>query len=215
MDSLTKKQKLEVISNQSLTSDEEDTSARKNVTLKELLSPSFARSGRQMSQNIESSVLEKEDEEVVDSGEEGDEGGHSSQVILSASIPKLQFLNGKLVLNSGTTPVSLSHSRGKKDRKKSKTWSQQDTEFFYQCLQKCGTDFSMIQKVYENNGGRSRVEIKNKFKREQKMNGQKIAEILKNPKMLDMNEYKKITGTHLEQNNEGEYEEDEDDESIE
>lgn len=53
-----------------------------------------------------------------------------------------------------------------------KKWSPEETEFFYKCLEDCGTDFSMIESKF--NGKRTRAQIKNKFRKEEKENPSRL-----------------------------------------
>ena len=57
-----------------------------------------------------------------------------------------------------------------------KKWTQKETEFFYECLKTCGTDFSMIEARFE--GKRTRSQIKNKFMKEERCNASKINQVL-------------------------------------
>ncbi|KAL6270053.1 hypothetical protein ACE6H2_026964 [Prunus campanulata] len=53
-------------------------------------------------------------------------------------------------------------------------WSKQDTELFYEAIQQCGSDFTMIQELYFP--GRTRHQIKLKFKKEERQNPLRINE---------------------------------------
>ena len=56
-----------------------------------------------------------------------------------------------------------------------KKWNQKETAKFYKALSMIGTDFTMIQRLFQN---RTRDEIKRKFKREEKLNQALIDKIL-------------------------------------
>ena len=53
-----------------------------------------------------------------------------------------------------------------------KKWTPEETEFFYKCLEDCGTDFSMIESKFK--GKRNRTQIKNKFRKEESENPSKV-----------------------------------------
>lgn len=57
-------------------------------------------------------------------------------------------------------------------RTHTKKWTQEETDFFYDCLKICGTDFSMMEAQFK--GARTRNQIKNKFKKEENENPTKI-----------------------------------------
>jgi hypothetical protein len=57
-------------------------------------------------------------------------------------------------------------------RSHTKKWSEDETEFFYRCLEQCGTDFSMIESKF--NGARNRIQIKNKFRKEEGVNPDRV-----------------------------------------
>lgn len=65
------------------------------------------------------------------------------------------------VINDDDTTNSVIYGK----RTHTKKWTPEETEFFYECLQECGTDFSMIEAKFK--GSRSRKQIKNKFRKEE------------------------------------------------
>ncbi|KAL1557738.1 hypothetical protein AAHA92_08284 [Salvia divinorum] len=56
-------------------------------------------------------------------------------------------------------------------------WSKQDTELFYEAVQQFGTDFSMIAQLFP---GRSREQIRNKYKKEERQYPLRLREALTN-----------------------------------
>uniref|UniRef100_UPI00398E3BD4 uro-adherence factor A-like isoform X3 n=1 Tax=Pristiophorus japonicus TaxID=55135 RepID=UPI00398E3BD4 len=64
-----------------------------------------------------------------------------------------------------------------------KPWSNKETDMFFLAISMVGTDFSMIGQLFPN---RTRVEIKNKFKREEKLNSWRIDKAFKEKKPLDL-----------------------------
>ncbi|XP_067838853.1 transcription factor TFIIIB component B'' homolog isoform X2 [Heptranchias perlo] len=64
-----------------------------------------------------------------------------------------------------------------------KPWSNKETDLFFLAISMVGTDFSMIGQLFPK---RTRVEIKNKFKREEKLNSWRIDKAFKEKKPLDL-----------------------------
>jgi len=61
-------------------------------------------------------------------------------------------------------------------------WKEDETDFFYEALEMCGTDFSMIASLFPH---RTRAQIKGKYKIEEKSNPSKINTALKRRKPFD------------------------------
>ncbi|KAI3931704.1 hypothetical protein MKW92_050437 [Papaver armeniacum] len=57
------------------------------------------------------------------------------------------------------------------------SWSQQDTELFYEGIRQFGTDFAMIQQLFP---GRTRHQVKLKYKKEEKQHPQRLSDALTN-----------------------------------
>ncbi|CAG8589164.1 9790_t:CDS:2, partial [Acaulospora colombiana] len=69
-----------------------------------------------------------------------------------------------------------SHSYAKRPRKNER-WTNEETELFYKSLSQWGTDFEIIaQKSFHNT--KTRGQIKNKYKRERKMNSERVNDAL-------------------------------------
>lgn len=64
----------------------------------------------------------------------------------------------------------------------SNRWSAVDTELFYDALRMCGTDFAMVATLFP---GRSRAQIKGKFKIEERNNPEAITRALSKPIPFD------------------------------
>lgn len=62
-------------------------------------------------------------------------------------------------------------------------WSDKETTKFYKALNVVGTDFSLMQNLFPN---RSRQELKNKFKREERLNRKLVDIAIKNPQQFDL-----------------------------
>ncbi|XP_053557417.1 transcription factor TFIIIB component B'' homolog [Bombina bombina] len=65
----------------------------------------------------------------------------------------------------------------------SKPWSSPETEMFFLAISMVGTDFSMIGQLFPHRG---RLEIKNKFKREERANGWRIDKAFREKKKFDI-----------------------------
>ncbi|XP_062925328.1 transcription factor TFIIIB component B'' homolog isoform X2 [Mobula hypostoma] len=76
-----------------------------------------------------------------------------------------------------------------------KPWSDKETDMFFLAISMVGTDFSMIGQLFPN---RSRIEIKNKFKREEKLNSWRIDKAFKEKKPLDLDVFGELLARVLE-----------------
>ncbi|XP_059398866.1 transcription factor TFIIIB component B'' homolog isoform X4 [Carassius carassius] len=70
-----------------------------------------------------------------------------------------------------------------------KPWSSGETEMFYLAISMVGTDFSMIGQLFPH---RARMEIKNKFKKEERNNSWRIDKAFKEKRRLDLDFFKKL-----------------------
>lgn len=65
-------------------------------------------------------------------------------------------------------------------------WSKEDTEKFYRAISTVGTDFSMINAIFPN---RERRELKNKFKREEKLHSDLMDRALRDVQTFDFSDF--------------------------
>ncbi|XP_016311536.1 transcription factor TFIIIB component B'' homolog isoform X4 [Sinocyclocheilus anshuiensis] len=70
-----------------------------------------------------------------------------------------------------------------------KPWSSGETEMFYLAISMVGTDFSMISQLFPH---RARMEIKNKFKKEERNNSWRIDKAFKEKRRLNLDFFKKL-----------------------
>ncbi|KAF9934405.1 Transcription factor TFIIIB component B [Linnemannia zychae] len=77
-------------------------------------------------------------------------------------------------------------------RHKSQKWSEDETNRFYDALSQWGTDFGIICKIFPS---KSRIAIRNKFKREDRINHARIQEALYKKTPIDLETYSQITQT--------------------
>ncbi|XP_058003162.1 uncharacterized protein LOC110649928 isoform X2 [Hevea brasiliensis] len=74
------------------------------------------------------------------------------------------------------------------DKTPTARWSKQDTELFYEGIRQFGTDLSMIQQLFP---GRTRHQIKLKFKKEERQHPLRLSEAL-NSRAKDHSYYEKV-----------------------
>lgn len=96
-----------------------------------------------------------------------------------------EIANLTVVIDSGSNTTYHTYSKKKKRRS---DWSVQETVRFYKALQSIGTDFSLMQSLFPS---RSRVDLKTKYKREEKINGHLIEKALRFPSLFDLSELEK------------------------
>ncbi|KAG0608012.1 hypothetical protein M758_8G071300 [Ceratodon purpureus] len=109
--------------------------------------------------------------------------------------PQVQIVNGRIVINQQSLVVGAQAStredtetyrRVEEDRPKLnynsysnrtpvERWKAEDTDLFYKALQQFGTDFELIQNLFP---GRTRRQVKAKFKNEEKLNPVRLADAL-------------------------------------
>lgn len=107
----------------------------------------------------------------------------ASLVVRPASFDDTEpIYEGKEQTSSLVTYASFRNRPTKKTR-----WSCQETVKFYTALAAIGTDFSMMSQLYFKNE-RSRIDLRNKFKREEKVNRQLIDRVLNNQDISFINE---------------------------
>ncbi|XP_050428602.1 transcription factor TFIIIB component B'' homolog isoform X2 [Adelges cooleyi] len=90
-----------------------------------------------------------------------------------------ELAKSKVIEVSGFQSRSYSYKR---KREPSKQWNKDETLKFYKCLMNLGTDFSMIEQYFP---GRTRAQIKRKYKTEEKKNPQLINGALTNSAQYD------------------------------
>ncbi|EDW57748.1 transcription factor TFIIIB component B'' homolog [Drosophila virilis] len=91
--------------------------------------------------------------------------------------------NSSLILMDETTGDNGFYKR----HKRTPTWTSDDTVRFYRSLQIIGTDFSLMCQMFPK---RTRRDLKLKYKREERINGQLINKALLYPKAFNIQELK-------------------------
>ena len=143
---------------------------------------------------------ESHDDEDMDGNEseaDADADGASGEMATDETpgfTPQLRIVNGQIVLDEESLhvtaqPVATERlaaiveedmgagvtSASYLNRSPSMPWSKEETEAFLSSLRKYGTDFTLIAALFPN---RDRRQIKNKFKREEKLDPGKIDRLL-------------------------------------
>ncbi|KAH9386584.1 uncharacterized protein NEMAJ01_1480 [Nematocida major] len=98
----------------------------------------------------------------------------------------LIIVDGQVVISGGTpakTPViedrMSAFSYGRRPSAGRSRWSKEETIVFYKALSLCGTDFTLLEKVFTD---KTRKQIKNKFSNEEKQQPERISQVLSDPK---------------------------------
>ncbi|KAG0226917.1 Transcription factor TFIIIB component B [Actinomortierella wolfii] len=129
--------------------------------------------------------------------------------------PKVRVVDGKMVLDeeslqidhadleepqdegpmeyveeSASTTYINSSSYSSKNR--AEKWTPRETELFYEALSQWGTDFGIIQKLFPK---KSRIAVRNKFKREDRINKARVEAALTNKTPIDLEQYSQMTAT--------------------
>ncbi|XP_053504849.1 transcription factor TFIIIB component B'' homolog isoform X2 [Ictalurus furcatus] len=80
-----------------------------------------------------------------------------------------------------------------------KPWSNRETDMFFLAISMVGTDFSMIGQLFPH---RARIEIKNKFKKEERANSWRIDKAFKEKRRLDLDYFNKLLAQILKDEDE-------------
>ena len=177
--------------------------------------PALSKSGepaRRKGELAKAAAEEEEEEEdalLDDSAEAAEEKQESRAAAQAPPISdgtRVQIIDGKVVLfhpgaafdpgangpplqyaKESDKPVTYNTFARKKGSKE--IWDQESTKRFYKALRQYGTDFSFIEKQFPS---RSRAQIKNKFKKEEKLNPKKIEYALKNRLPIDEKKFREM-----------------------
>ncbi|KFO14607.1 Transcription factor TFIIIB component B'', partial [Balearica regulorum gibbericeps] len=139
---------------------------------------------------------EEDEEEEVENGEESQDG--------PLLVPRVKVAeDGSIILDEESLTVEVLRTKGpcvveendpifergstttySSFRKSfyTKPWSNKETDMFFLAISMVGTDFSLIGRLFPH---RARAEIKNKFKREEKVNGWRIDKAFKEKRPFD------------------------------
>ncbi len=81
-------------------------------------------------------------------------------------------------------------------KNKNKRWTKEESELFYKSLECCGCEFSMINILFPN---RSRNNLKDKFKKEMKINKARVDNALNNFNKFDLEKLMKLKDVNFYQ----------------
>lgn len=108
---------------------------------------------------------------------------------------KLTIVDDQIVFNSvdpqdleDEIVTSYTYMSKKGNRKR---WNDEDTHLFYKALECCGCDFSLMNTLFPN---RSRSNLKQKYKKEIKINLLKIEMTLENYKKFNLDKFNELKG---------------------
>ncbi|KAG0294419.1 Transcription factor TFIIIB component B [Dissophora globulifera] len=72
----------------------------------------------------------------------------------------------------------------------SERWTEQETELFYEAISQWGTDFGIICRLFPS---KTRVAVRNKYKREDRYNHSRVEAALNNRAPIDLDKYSQMT----------------------
>ncbi|XP_064635575.1 transcription factor TFIIIB component B'' homolog [Lineus longissimus] len=151
----------------------------------------------------------EEEERVDDVDDTVSVSGKSDQVEDDMPVPQVMIgpdgsiiLNEKSLVIESTPPKLIESSEGEvvqedemtttyasfRNRTLTKAWTQKETTKFYTALSAVGTDFSLVHQLFPK---RTRREIKNKFKKEERVNKYLIDKALRERRHFDMAMFEK------------------------
>ncbi|XP_026574075.1 transcription factor TFIIIB component B'' homolog isoform X2 [Pseudonaja textilis] len=161
-------------------------------------------------------VADHEDENEDDDDEE-EQGGGGGENDGSLLVPRVKVAeDGSIILDEESLTVEVFRTKGQcvveendpifergstttySSFRKSyytRPWSEKETDMFFLAISMVGTDFSMISQLFPH---RARTEIKNKFKREEKVNGWRIDKAFKEKRPFDFSFFTKLLEKVLE-----------------
>ncbi|XP_034297069.1 transcription factor TFIIIB component B'' homolog isoform X2 [Pantherophis guttatus] len=162
-------------------------------------------------------VADHEDENEDDDDEEQGGGGGGGEDDGSLLVPRVKVAeDGSIILDEESLTVEVLRTKGQcvveendpifergstttySSFRKSyytRPWSEKETDMFFLAISMVGTDFSMISQLFPH---RARTEIKNKFKREEKVNGWRIDKAFKEKRPFDFSFFTKLLEKVLE-----------------
>ncbi|KAM3844551.1 transcription factor TFIIIB component B'' homolog isoform 2-T2 [Vipera latastei] len=163
----------------------------------------------------EKNVADHEDENEEEEDEE--QGGGGGENDGSFLVPRVKVAeDGSIILDEESLTVEVLRTKGQcvveendpifecgssttySSFRKSyytRPWSEKETDMFFLAISMVGTDFSMISQLFPH---RARTEIKNKFKREEKVNGWRIDKAFKEKRPFDFSFFTKLLEKILE-----------------
>ncbi|XP_063819956.1 transcription factor TFIIIB component B'' homolog isoform X2 [Pseudophryne corroboree] len=153
------------------------------------------------------SNVDEEDPDEEEGGEDDDSQllaprvkvAEDGSIILDEESLTVEVIRNKAPIVEGNDPIfergsTTTYSSFRKSNY-SKPWSDQETDMFFLAISMVGTDFSMIGQLFPH---RERIEIKNKFKREERANGWRIDKAFREKKSFDFEFFAQLLEKALE-----------------
>lgn len=129
--------------------------------------------------------------------------------VSSVMTPQVQIVDGRIVINQESLVIGAQAStrvdtetyrrveenasklnyHSYSNRGPSERWRTEDTELFYKALEQFGTDFELIQQLFP---GRTRRQVKAKFKNEEKLHAVRLADALAHKAQDQSHHYRAI-----------------------
>ncbi|XP_073440145.1 LOW QUALITY PROTEIN: transcription factor TFIIIB component B'' homolog [Dendrobates tinctorius] len=154
-------------------------------------------------------VKNNAEEEVLDDDDEEDDSqllaprvkvAEDGSIILDEESLTVEVIRAKAPIVEGNDPIfergSTTTYTSFRRSNYSKPWSNQETDLFFLAISMVGTDFTMISQLFPH---RQRIEIKNKFKKEEKMNGWRIDKAFRETKDFDFEFFAQLLEKALEE----------------
>ncbi|KAF7623566.1 Myb_DNA-bind_7 domain-containing protein [Meloidogyne graminicola] len=142
-------------------------------------------------------ILEEEERKTPTSGprvrinEQGEMVVDEDSLIVMQNPENTQL---ETVINDDVAPKKLTSMSFRK-RSRGSIWGVLETDLFYEVLAATGTDFGLMHEFIPN---RSRIELKQKFNREHRVNPKRMDEALRNPVLLDGRLRQRVERFHAE-----------------
>ncbi|XP_069606780.1 transcription factor TFIIIB component B'' homolog isoform X2 [Ranitomeya imitator] len=149
-----------------------------------------------------------EEEDLDDDDEEDDSQllaprvkvAEDGSIILDEESLTVEVIRAKAPIVEGNDPIfergSTTTYTSFRRSNYSKPWSNQETDLFFLAISMVGTDFTMISQLFPH---RQRTEIKNKFKKEEKVNGWRIDKAFRETKDFDFEFFAQLLEKALEE----------------
>ncbi|XP_049862691.1 titin homolog isoform X2 [Schistocerca gregaria] len=95
--------------------------------------------------------------------------------------------NSEVIMDYGTGTTTF-NAYSKKRKSKTKDWNREETLRFYRALHTVGTDFLVMQSLFPKF---TRKDLKDRYKKEEKINRELVEKALRNPLTFDLTELQK------------------------
>ncbi|XP_075036336.1 transcription factor TFIIIB component B'' homolog isoform X2 [Mixophyes fleayi] len=150
--------------------------------------------------NVDEDELDEEDDDDSQLLAPRVKVAEDGSIILDEESLTVEVIRNKAPIVEGNDPIfergsTTTYSSFRKSNY-SKPWSNPETDMFFLAISMVGTDFSMIGQLFPH---RERIEIKNKFKREERANGWRIDKAFREKRCFDFEFFAQLLGKALEE----------------